>query len=151
MIWYLIIYIIGVFVSAKFCEDFLFVDEYEIYNNNKKWSYDTNYFSLVSYDSTANGNVGDFVQLQGRDNIVGKNCEGNIYGVQIGYDVASSFILTTDGRIYSVQAEMYLKVNESSCSMVDNCYRCDREGKPYDTVVTYTFDPDTATKWYFET
>ena len=120
-------------------------------NNNKKWSYDTNYFSLVSYDSTANGNVGDFVQLQGRDNIVGKNCEGNIYGVQIGYDVASSFILTTDGRIYSVQAEMYLKVNESSCSMVDNCYRCDREGKPYDTVVTYTFDPDTATKWYFET
>ena len=35
--WYLIIYIIGVFVSAKFCEDFLFVDEYEIYNNNKKW------------------------------------------------------------------------------------------------------------------
>ena len=37
MIWYLIIYIIGVFVSAKFCEDFLFVDEYEIYTNNKKW------------------------------------------------------------------------------------------------------------------
>ena len=37
MIWYLIIYIVGVFVSAKFCEDFLFVDEYEIYNNNKKW------------------------------------------------------------------------------------------------------------------
>ena len=37
MIWYLIIYIIGVFVSAKFCEDFLFIDEYEIYNNNKKW------------------------------------------------------------------------------------------------------------------
>ena len=35
--WYLIVYIIGVFVSAKFCEDFLFVDEYEIYNNNKKW------------------------------------------------------------------------------------------------------------------
>ena len=35
--WYLIIYIIGVFVSAKFCEDFLFVDEYEIYTNNKKW------------------------------------------------------------------------------------------------------------------
>ena len=37
MIWYLIVYIIGVFVSAKFCEDFLFVDEYEIYTNNKKW------------------------------------------------------------------------------------------------------------------
>ena len=37
MIWYLIIYIIGVFVSAKFCEDFLFADEYEIYTNNKKW------------------------------------------------------------------------------------------------------------------
>ena len=37
MIWYLIIYIIGVFISAKFCEDFLFVDEYEIYTNNKKW------------------------------------------------------------------------------------------------------------------
>ena len=35
--WYLIVYIIGVFVSAKFCEDFLFIDEYEIYNNNKKW------------------------------------------------------------------------------------------------------------------
>ena len=37
MIWYLIIYIIGMFISAKFCEDFLFVDEYEIYTNNKKW------------------------------------------------------------------------------------------------------------------
>ena len=37
IIWYLIVYIVGVFVSAKFCEDFLFVDEYEIYNNNKKW------------------------------------------------------------------------------------------------------------------
>ena len=37
MIWYLIIYIVGVFVSAKFCEDFLFADEYEIYNNKKKW------------------------------------------------------------------------------------------------------------------
>ena len=37
MIWYLIVYIVGVFVSAKFCEDFLFVNEYEIYNNNKKW------------------------------------------------------------------------------------------------------------------
>ena len=35
--WYLIVYIVGVFVSAKFCEDFLFVNEYEIYNNNKKW------------------------------------------------------------------------------------------------------------------
>lgn len=35
--WYLIVYIIGVSVSAKFCEDFLFVNEYEIYNNNKKW------------------------------------------------------------------------------------------------------------------
>ena len=38
MIWYLIIYIIGVFISAKFCEDFLFKDEYEIYTNNKKWA-----------------------------------------------------------------------------------------------------------------
>ena len=37
MIWYLIVYVVGVFVSAKFCEDFLFIDEYEIYNNNKKW------------------------------------------------------------------------------------------------------------------
>ena len=37
IIWYLIVYIVGVFISAKFCEDFLFVDEYEIYNNNKKW------------------------------------------------------------------------------------------------------------------
>ena len=35
--WYLIVYIVGVFVSAKFCEDFLFEDEYEIYTNNKKW------------------------------------------------------------------------------------------------------------------
>ena len=35
--WYLIVYIVGVSVSAKFCEDFLFVNEYEIYNNNKKW------------------------------------------------------------------------------------------------------------------
>ena len=37
MIWYLIIYIIGVFISAQFCKDFLFKDEYEIYTNNKKW------------------------------------------------------------------------------------------------------------------
>ena len=38
IIWYLIVYIVGVFVSAKFCEDFLFVNEYEIYTNNKKWT-----------------------------------------------------------------------------------------------------------------
>ena len=37
IVWYLIVYIVGLFVSAKFCEDFLFVDEYEIYTNNKKW------------------------------------------------------------------------------------------------------------------
>ena len=37
IVWYLIVYIVGVFISAKFCEDFLFVDEYEIYTNNKKW------------------------------------------------------------------------------------------------------------------
>ena len=37
LVGYLIIYIIGIFISAKFCEDFLFVDEYEIYTNNKKW------------------------------------------------------------------------------------------------------------------
>lgn len=37
IIWYLIVYIVGVFISAKFCEDFLFVDEYEIYTNKKKW------------------------------------------------------------------------------------------------------------------
>lgn len=37
IVWYLIVYIVGVFISAKFCEDFLFVDEYEIYINNKKW------------------------------------------------------------------------------------------------------------------
>lgn len=37
IIGYLIIYIIGVFISAKSCEDFLFTDEYEVYNNNKKW------------------------------------------------------------------------------------------------------------------
>lgn len=35
--WYLIVYIVGVFVSAQFCEDFLFVDECEIYTNKKKW------------------------------------------------------------------------------------------------------------------
>ena len=37
MIWYLIVYIIGVFISAQSCKDFLFKDEYEIYTNNKKW------------------------------------------------------------------------------------------------------------------
>ena len=37
IIWYLIVYIVGVFLAAKFCEDFLFVDEYEIYTNKKKW------------------------------------------------------------------------------------------------------------------
>ena len=37
IIWYLIVYIVGVFVSAQACKDFLFKDEYEIYTNNKKW------------------------------------------------------------------------------------------------------------------
>ena len=37
IIWYLIVYIVGVFLAAKFCEDFLFVDECEIYTNKKKW------------------------------------------------------------------------------------------------------------------
>ena len=37
IVWYLIVYIVGVFISAKFCEDFLFVDECEIYTNKKKW------------------------------------------------------------------------------------------------------------------